>query len=293
MSIADNKAIGRKYFEEFDRRNWDAIGRLLAPGEVAHLPGAPGPVDWPAHQQFAAGFVAAFPDSRHEVHDQIADDDNVVSRYTFRGRHTGELMGIPATNREIAVEGISWFRCQGGLIAEVWTHFDRIGMMAQLGVVPAPPPGEPLPEGTADTPEQLPPASPEVVVTRWFERIDRSGVPDMTQYLTPDWDSHNHPPFPGLATGMKAAWQTFPYALKAFAEFRHEIEGHVTEGEMIATRVTGHGRHTGEFLGIPATGKEVTMSGIGIRRIVDGKMAEHWAQIDAMSLLQQLGAVPS
>jgi len=52
------------------------------------------------------------------------------------------------------------------------------------------------------------------------------------------------------------------------------------------------GDHTGDFLGIPATGRQVTMSGITIHRVTNGKLSEHWAQIDALSLLQQLGAVP-
>lgn len=217
-----------------------------------------------------------------------------MTRATFRGHHTGELMGIPATGRELAMESISWFRCEGGRIAEEWTHFDRIGMMVQLGVAPPPPSGGPLPLGKADAPEHLQPTSdPATIVTRWFERIDRGGVPDLTQYLTSDWNTHDLPPFPGISDGITSAWQAFPYALKAFSDFRHDIEAHVVEGDKIATRLTARGKHTGEFLGVPATGKELVMSGIGIRRIVDGKMAEHWAQIDAMSLLQQLGAIPS
>ena len=51
--------------------------------------------------------------------------------------------------------------------------------------------------------------------------------------------------------------------------------------------------HSGEFLGIPPTGKEVRMSGIAIHRVKDGKMVEHWAMVDGMSLLQQLGAIPA
>ena len=50
-SATANKAIGRKFFEEFDRRNFDGIAALLSPGEVAHLPGAPQALDWPAHRQ--------------------------------------------------------------------------------------------------------------------------------------------------------------------------------------------------------------------------------------------------
>lgn len=59
------------------------------------------------------------------------------------------------------------------------------------------------------------------------------------------------------------------------------------------SRITGTGVHTGEFLGIPPTGRRVSMSGIAIHRVQDGRIVEHWAQIDALGLLQQLGAVPA
>jgi len=70
------------------------------------------------------------------------------------------------------------------------------------------------------------------------------------------------------------------------------IEASVAEGDKVASRVTGYGKHTGIFLGIPPTGKDVTMSGITIHRVTNGKLSEHWAQIDALSLLQQFGVVP-
>jgi predicted ester cyclase len=54
----------------------------------------------------------------------------------------------------------------------------------------------------------------------------------------------------------------------------------------------GYGKHTGDFLGIPPTGKDVRMEGIAIHRIAEHKLVEHWAQIDAVSLLVQLGAIP-
>ena len=82
-------------------------------------------------------------------------------------------------------------------------------------------------------------------------------------------------------------------ALAAFGEFHHEIAASISEDDKVASRVTGFGKHTGIFVGIPATGKQVSMSGISIHRVKDGKLAEHWAQMDALSLLQQMGAIPS
>jgi len=58
------------------------------------------------------------------------------------------------------------------------------------------------------------------------------------------------------------------------------------------SRVKAWGKHTGDFLGIPATGKEVTMTGIAAHRIANGKIVEHWGQNDVLGLFQQLGAFP-
>jgi steroid delta-isomerase-like uncharacterized protein len=122
VPISENKAIARKFFEEFDRRDFTAIQSLLAPDEVSHLPGAPQLLDWPAHQQYATAFVSAFPDSHHVVEDQLADHDHVVTRLTFGGTHTGDLMGVPATGRSIAIGAIAWLRTSNGRIAEEWTQ---------------------------------------------------------------------------------------------------------------------------------------------------------------------------
>ena len=90
----------------------------------------------------------------------------------------------------------------------------------------------------------------------------------------------------------RASGRPFPYALKAFSDFHHEINDQYADGDRVITRITGYGKHTGEFLGIPPSGKDVKMEGIAVHRIVDGKLVEHWAQIDALGLLIQLGAVP-
>jgi predicted ester cyclase len=84
----------------------------------------------------------------------------------------------------------------------------------------------------------------------------------------------------------------FEYALKAFSDFHHEVVAQYAEGDTVVTRIVGRGRHTGELLGVPATNKEVSMEGIAIHRIADGKVVEHWAQVDAASLLMQIGAIP-
>ena len=83
-------------------------------------------------------FKAAFPDMHLHIEDEIAEGDKITIRFTGHGTHRGELMGIPATGKEVNFAGISIARIAGGKIMERWEEFDMMGMMVQLGVVPAP-----------------------------------------------------------------------------------------------------------------------------------------------------------
>lgn len=132
----------------------------------------------------------------------------------------------------------------------------------------------------------------KTLVRRWLEGVDTGDVKVVDEFLGGGYTDHNPPPFPGLSPGVEGAREAFSYALKAFSNFHHEISDQYADGDRVITRITGYGKHTGEFLGIPPTGKDVKMEGIAVHRIVDGKLVEHWGQIDALGLLIQLGAVP-
>ena len=84
------------------------------------------------------GFAAAVPDARYTVEDMIAEGDRVVSRFTMTGTQTGEMQGIPPTGKQCKVAGIDIFRVVDGKIVEHWDAVDQLGMLQQLGVIPAP-----------------------------------------------------------------------------------------------------------------------------------------------------------
>ena len=90
--------------------------------------------------------------------------------------------------------------------------------------------------------------------------------------------------------GLYETRQHFPAMLAAFPDLRHTIELEVVAGDMIATVVTAHGTHRAEFLGIPATGKQVQFMVLSIDHVVDGKIIKHWALPDWMDIIYQLGA---
>ena len=132
----------------------------------------------------------------------------------------------------------------------------------------------------------------KALVRALLEGADRSDASIIDDVVHPEYDDHNPPPFQGPATGAQGAHDAFTAALKIFSDFHHEIGEQIAEGEYVVTRIVGHGRHTGDFLGIPATNKDVTMQGIAIHRIVDGKIVEHWGQVDGIGMLMQMGALP-
>jgi predicted ester cyclase len=132
----------------------------------------------------------------------------------------------------------------------------------------------------------------KALVRSWLEAVDSGDVSVVEKFLDPDYVDHNPPPFPGMPPGLEGARRAFIHGLDAFSGFHHEIEEQYADGETVITRLVGYGKHTGDFLGIPPTGKDVRMEGIAIHRIVERKLVEHWAQIDAVGLLVQLGAIP-
>ncbi len=137
MSIEENKAIVRRFEEVFNEKRVDRADEFVAQDYIDHaaLPGqAPGLEG--AKQKWAM-FIAATPDMRVLIEDMVAEGDKVVARWTYEGTHHGELLGIPPTGKRFRTSGISIYRLAKGKVAEVWEEFDRLGMLQQLGVVPA------------------------------------------------------------------------------------------------------------------------------------------------------------
>ncbi len=133
-----NKAVIRRGIEEvYNQGNLDTVDELVSSDFVAHM--SSGDVQGPeGMKQFAASLREAFPDLQVTIEDQFADGDMVVTRWTARGTHTGTFNGIPATGRTGAVTAIDIDRFVDGKAVECWSNTDDLGLLQQLGVVPAP-----------------------------------------------------------------------------------------------------------------------------------------------------------
>lgn len=138
--MSANKEIVRRLVNGvWADRNLAIIDELIAPDYVGHDPTQPEPTRGPeGYRQFVGMYQAAFEDGMVTIDDVIAEGDLVVTRWTGRGTHTGELMGIAPTGKEVTVSGITISRLANGKIAEEWELMDALGMMVQLGAVPQP-----------------------------------------------------------------------------------------------------------------------------------------------------------
>ncbi len=138
MSIEDNKAVARRFFEEFSNGNLDAVADMMADDHVFHFPLAPGPQDKAQHTAGTQRMKGIFPDYRMEVVDQIAEGDLVVTRVILRGTQQGEFMGRPGTGQTFEVPLVNIMRVRDGQIVDEWDELDTLSFLAQLGVVERP-----------------------------------------------------------------------------------------------------------------------------------------------------------
>lgn len=140
MSTEENKTTSRRFYEAlFNEGNLDAAEEIVASDFVLHDPNLPEePRGVEGLKQFVSLYRSAFPDIRFEIEKQIAEGDMVGTRWTARGTHRGELMGIAPTEACVEVGAFTLHRFSDGKIAEDWAHYDALGMMRQLGAIPAP-----------------------------------------------------------------------------------------------------------------------------------------------------------
>ena len=142
MSSDQNKALIRRYIQAIDDNqtsDWSVVDDYIAGDFVAHNPPLPGvSLDREGIKQAAEIFRVATP-GRHEIGMQIAEGDLVVSQVLGRGVHAGELLGIPATNKDVETEGIVIHRIRDGKIVEYWSVTDIARVLQQIGALPGPP----------------------------------------------------------------------------------------------------------------------------------------------------------
>lgn len=133
-----NKQIARQVFEEIQSKgNTALVDQIVAQDYVGHTP--PNDIHGPeGAKQFDAMLRTAFPDIQVTVEDQIAEGDEVTTRWTCRGTHRGPFLNVPPTGKHVEIAGLTVFRLANGKLVEGWNHPDLLSLLQQIGAMPAP-----------------------------------------------------------------------------------------------------------------------------------------------------------
>ncbi len=283
-----NKAISRRDFEEaLNQGKLEVYDEIVAPEVVLHKSSG----DFTGLEGFkavASMYLIAFPDFHITIDDMVAEGDMVCVRFTNTGTHQGELMGMPATGASVVGTGMAIHRISDGRIQEAWLFADELGMMQQLGVMP--PTREDYTWGVPSevTGDPGDPATNKAAVQNMFNEIFGSkNLAVIDENFAADFIMHD-PVTPMEIRGPEGYKQVNGVYFTAFPDIQITIRDMIAEGDRVAVPYTITGTHTGEFMGIPATGRRITVAGISIYRFADGKIVEIWASYDALGMMQQL-----
>ena len=140
-STETNKAIVRRFYTEaWNEKNLDILEETHHPQWTHQDPSNPNDLQGGPEGNRArlSHLIAAFPDIHYTLEDVIAEGDRVVVRFTVTATHQGVFAGIPATGKAVSMAGIIIHRIQDGKIIEDWVVRDTLGLLQQLGVIPAP-----------------------------------------------------------------------------------------------------------------------------------------------------------
>ena len=121
--------------------------------------------------------------------------------------------------------------------------------------------------------------------------LNKGNMSRADEIIAANFVEHEELP-PGMPSGREAPKMMFTMLRSAFPDFKATIEHLIAEGDEVVLHMTWSGTQKGEFMGIPPTGKQVTVTAITLERVVGGKIVEHWIEFDALGMMQQLGVVP-
>lgn len=130
---------------------------------------------------------------------------------------------------------------------------------------------------------------PKALVHEFVASLNAGSVARLLAIIHPDYVQHNRYVEPGKS-GVEKFFSQF---LDALSDLRVEASNVIAEGDLVAGRFTYTGTHTGPLLGAPPTGKTIQMTSIDIWRVQDGRLIEHWDEVNTLELLGQLGLIPA
>lgn len=280
------EAVAKREIERFEGAAESKLAaELFTPGYQLHFAGGP-PMNLEGHQGVLQMFRAAFPDLSIKLLGQLVHGDRVANHFVMTGTHRGAFQGLPPTSKSFTVTGTNVMRFEGERIAELWGQLDMTGVLQQLGAIPsdgAPPTSAaPLVVGKD--------SGGSAVVRRFAEAFNRKDLDAIGREYSEDYvlDFPGGPRGRGVA-GIRSATGEF---MTAFPDLRFATDDLFEQGDRVVWRWTMTGTHQGQLGPFAKTGKAVTLTGISILRVRDGKIVEDRVRADMAGLAQQIGPPP-
>ena len=136
-NLDTNKALARRFNDLFDAGDLDGCTALLAPDMKGYATGAPGPMDRAAFRKLAEAFHGGFSNGKHSYKTQIAEGDQVATYAVWSAINSGPFNGIPATGKRVEMDIVILDTIRDGKITEHRGYFDVMGLLTQIGAIPA------------------------------------------------------------------------------------------------------------------------------------------------------------
>lgn len=303
IRLETNRETYKVGLQAFNDADWELHKSIITDDFILNQPLSSEPlVGADTLVGFFQSFYASMPDISHpNVNLLMVNDEWAVVLMPLAGTFENEVLGVPPNGEEIVTYMINFWHFEEDLMDQAYFNFDSLDLLMQMGAVPMMPDAPeiarvddmmPLDIGEGDA------KASEEVVRNFFVNLINTGDFDLIpDYFTEDWLLHyradvHDVSYEGL-DGVAEWGNSFFAMIPDFAIDMDESKTwFVTEGDLVAARWTGVGTHTGEVPGIPASGNDVIITGAGIYRIEDGKIAETWFVVDTLGMMAQLGMIP-
>ncbi len=260
------KQIVYAFYDGYNQKNLaETFEAYIAPDLINHVMG--GAFDRDGWLAWDSTLFPAFEDFSLTVLDQIVEGDKVVSRIQLGGTQTGEFSGVAPRGNTAFLKETAIDRVKDGRIVEHWADLDFSAFLGELSA------GAPTPTETADE-----------LASEYFRLANAHDLEGLVSLHAEGFVSHDR----DGDTGIEEYRALIGGFFAAFPDSVLTPINVVTEGDRLVMHFETTGTQTGDFMGMPAQGRQVRFTEMRVRRIEGGKFAEHWGLLDESALMGQL-----
>ena len=277
----ENLAIAKRFFNEvLNEGKFSVLDEILADDVEFSLPTEGALSGKEAVRGYVSYLRGAFSNLNFAIENEVADENKVAIRWHLTGTHSGEFNGVPASGNAIDDYGIDFIDFWGGKIKAIHVIANQLGLMNHIA-----------PQGPAP---QLSPEQNNAIAIQFFDSVWNKGDFSVLDTLISP-EAIDHSTVGGVDKKEKgsASFRAIVSMFRAAMPDIHlTIDDEIYAGDKVVHRWTLVGTDTGGVMGMPPSGKQLTFTGITTARFENGLIAERWANVDELGLLQQLGVAP-